>query len=376
MDSLHPTNPSPLQGEGGQASVGFYPFTFYYTAISPDYANFQSKIMMAGVNFAQYGQSFSPDHVEDMYGAIGEVDNLISDRYGWRANLGWNGRNQDWMKGLPSFFDDFIINFDVSQKTEYKTVYSPEGYNVIEPVNMITFFYPDDEGLWGLNFWGGYGGGSSGTYPIRTDYINNIQALRNDGNSSFDDARYLFQMSSERIPLILPVANEPIQDVSGKPVTVTPAVPNSYINLTQLKSYNYITLTTKLKFNKMLGLDTPLYGSIFFTDNRVSGKATNPTQTDISNMFDQTVYDGALMFQVWKNVNLSVDYGWEVWKSAYTYPLIDYRTDSLGLGLSWDLPWGGSKWVTRYKHLTFTDTYVTNNNYVGDQFFSEFFFLF
>lgn len=333
--------------------------------------------------------NFTPDHAPDVYGAVGEVDNMISDRYGWRVNLGWNGRKQDWMKDWPSFLDDIVVNFDLAQKTEYRTVYSPAsnynptGYNVIEPVNMLSFYYPDDEGLWGLNFWGGY---SNPPYQIRDTYTNNIQSFRNDNDSAFDDVRYQFQMSSERIPLI-----QPVLGANGNPMTYTSAtVPigangqpmslmagqNIYINLTQLKSYNYITLTTKLKLNKMLDMETPFYGTFFFTDNRVSGKSTDPSQSDISNLFDQTVYDGTFMLQAWKNVNLSFDLGLEVWKSVYTYPLVDYRTDSIGGGFSWDIPWGGAKLECRYKHLIFNDTYVPANSYQGDQVFSQLYFVF
>jgi len=382
-DLLNPTSPKPIEAGAGQASLAFYPLTVFYSAISDDYANFQSKVMMSGINFSRYGISFSPDHVADVYGAVGEVDNLISDRYGWRVNLGWNGRKQDWMKSWPSFLDNIIVNLDVSRKTEYHaaftpgTVYNPQGYNVIEPVNMLSFYYPDDEGLWGLDYWGGYG--APPWYQVRQDYINNIQAIRNDGDVLGDDVRYQFQMSTERIPLI-----QPVLGANGQPMVYTSAnAPstfmvgqNIYTNLTQLKSYNYVTLTTKLKLNKMVGLETPLYGSFFFTDNQVSGKATDPTQTDISDLFDQKVYDGTLMFQAWKNVDLSVDYGLEIWKSIYTWPLVDYRTDSFGAGFSWDIPWGGAKWEIRYKHLIFQDAYVPANSYRGDQIFSQIYFVF
>ena len=375
LNNLSDLNPKAVEAGAGLASLSCYPFTVSYQAISDDYANFQSKVMMSGFNLARYGVNFTPDHVPDVYGAVGEVDNLISDRYGWKVNLGWNGRKQDWMKSWPSFLDNVVVNFDVAQKTEYSTVYSPAGYNVIEPVNMLTFYYPDDEGLWGLNFWGGY---SSPAYSVRNSYIGNIQGIRNDTIdplTTIYDVRYQFQMTSERIPLILPVPNENVVDVNGRPVTVGSGF-NSFINLTHLKSYNYITLTTKLKLNKMLGMETPFYGAFFFTDNRVSGKATDPTQTDIPSLFDQTVYDGTLMIQALKNLNLSGELGMEYWKCDYTYPLIDYRTDSIGAGLSWDIPWGGAKWICRYKHLIFHSANVAANSYEGDQVFSQLYFVF
>ncbi len=384
-----PAYAPPLASGGGQAFVAFYPFAFYYSAIGDGYANFQSKVMMSGVHFDQYGQNFNFNQAGDMYGAIGEVDNLISDRYGWRMNLGWDGRQQDWMKGWPGFLDDFIINLDLAQKTEYKSETSPEGYNVIEPFNIITFYYPDDEGLWGRNLWGGWGPGESQVDPVRQLYTDNIQDIRNDGNSSWDDTRHQFQLTSERIPLILPAANEPVQDFNGKPVTLTNGANNTYINLNNLKTYNYITLTTKLKMDKMTGSSNPFYASFFFTDNEVSGFTTDPvlsytpdpnrpgkTLADIPNLFEQVVYDIAVMYQCVKNVNLMGDYGFETWKSQYTFPLVDYRTDSIGGGLAYDLPWGGGKLELRYKHIIFNDAYVTANNYQGDQVFSTLMLLF
>jgi len=374
LDLLHPTNPSPIDAPGGQASVAFYPFTAYYTAISDNYANFQSKVMMSGINFAQYGMSgMTFDKAGDMYGAVGEVNDLISDRYGWRLNFGWNGRQQTWMKKWPKFLDDIIINFDVAQKTEYRTVYSPEGYNVIEPFNMLTFYYPDDEGLWGLNLWGGYGGGATGAYAVRSDFMSNIQAIRNDNNTNYDDVRYQFQLSSERIPLIVPVQ----LDGNGNPVTYTigpKAGQNQYLLLDDLKTYNYITLTTKWQLYKTIGFTRPLDLSFFFTDNQVSGVGTAVTQNNIPanipNLFEQVVYDGCLMVQAVKSVNLLFDYGMETWKCDYTWPLINYQTEAIGGGLAWDLPWCGGKLEARYKHITFTDTYVTKNDYQGDQVFS------
>jgi hypothetical protein len=71
-------------------------------------------------------------------------------------------------------------------------------------------------------------------------------------------------------------------------------------------------------------------------------------------------------------VNLLGDYGLETWKSQYTWPLVDYRTDSIGAGLAYDMPWGGCKLEARYKHLIFQDTYVPANNYQADQVYCYF----
>jgi hypothetical protein len=123
-------------------------------------------------------------------------------------------------------------------------------------------------------------------------------------------------------------------------------------------------------------MDSPFYGSFFFTDNQVSGKATDPAQSNIANLFEQRVYEGALMIQPVKNVNLSGELGMETWKCDYTYPAIDYRTDSLGAGFSWDIPWGGAKLECRYKHLIFRSANVVADNYEGDQVFGQFYFVF
>ena len=368
-----------LEGGAGQAAMSFYPFNLYYSAISDSYANFQSKVMMAGVHFSDYGESFNANDSNDVYGGIGEVDNLISDRYGWRANLGWNGRQQPWMKSWPSFLDAIVINLDVAQKNEYVDELSPEGYSVVEPFQMLGFYYPEDEGLWGLHFWGGYAGT---TYPVRQDYINDIEAIRNDGPASppnaqpysgGDDVRYQFGLSSERIPLILPVYSSPgVIQKNGNGFNV-------YNNLNYLKTYNYITLTTKIQLNKWVGLPTPIFGTFFFTDNQVSGKTATPPvgmPDSISNLFEQKVMDGTFYVNVLPNVDLMGDYGVETWTSQYSYPQVDYRTTSWGVGFAYDIPWGGSRMEWRFKHVDFNDVYVPASNYSGNQVFGTFRFLF
>ena len=91
------------------------------------------------------------------------------------------------------------------------------------------------------------------------------------------------------------------------------------------------------------------------------------TLQNIPNLFDQRVYDASLMLPVARNVNASADYAYEKWTSHYTAPTLDRRTFSQGLGLSYDLPWGGSKFEVRYKHVKFRDAYVLANNYNADQ---------
>ncbi len=379
IDTRNPSDPQALVAPAGLASLSIYPLTLYYTAVSDGYADMQSKVVLAGFNPTRYGEPYlinassgsnigsSNASFFENPGYIGMVDDLVSNRYGWRANLGWKGRQESWTKDLPSFLDDIVINFDMAQKTEYTVQTDEAGYNAVQVNDLITVFYPEDTGIWGNTLWGGYNGAG----PMATAYDANIASLRNNGVT--ETYTLLGNGYYQRIPFILPVysAAGTIQTSGGA---------NVYTQLDHIKTYNYVTLTTKFQFNKMFGLPTPLYGSFFFTDNGVSGFSNNPaianmpdpyrpgqTLQSIPNLFDQTVYDAALMYQVVRNVNLMADYGLEFWKSDYTYPLVDERTDSFGLGMAYDLPWGGGKLETRYKHLIFQDTYVPANNYQADQ---------
>lgn len=376
-------NPSPLEAPAGQASLSFYPLTLYYTAISDTYSNLNSTAYLAGFNLNRYGYSYSnsgpvPTGLDAYYGYVGMVNDMISDRHGWRANLGWQGRQSDWMKSWPSLLDDLIINFDVASNTEYTMIPDEVGHNVIETYQLVTVYYPDDTGLWGSDIWGGYGGG----HPLGQAYVNNIGAIRNDGLSNEPYITSLGVDYLQRIPFILPVYSSPgvIQQSGGH---------NVYTNLDNLKTFNYITLTTKLQLNKMLGIPQPFYGSFFFTDHTISGTTTNPalanmpdpnrpgaTLANIPDLFNQTVYDIAGLYQVAKNLNVLADYGLEFWTSNYTYPAINWRTDSYGLGLAYDLPWGGGKFELRYKHLNYQDYSVVSNNYQADQAYSYFLFQF
>jgi hypothetical protein len=378
------SNPVPLEAPGGQVSLSYYPFTAYYTAISDNYSNTQGSVVLAGFNQGRFGYASADFN----YGWIGMADNMISDRYGWRGNLGWNGRKQDWMKDWPSILDDLILNVDVAKMTEYRMIPDDLGHNVIESYNLITVLYPDDTGMWGSNIWGGYGG----AHALGTAYVNNITNIRNDGvvlgsGNTFDFITFGNGYSS-RVPFILPTANEPIQVVNGHPVTTGPGL-NTYVNLDHLKTFNYITGTLKVQFNKMLGLQQPFYGGFFFTDHEISGITANPalvnmpdpnragqTLGTIPNMFEQMAFDGAILYQAAKNLNLLADYGWETWTSQYSYPPVNWRTDSLGAGIAYDLPWGGGKFELRYKHLNNRDYAVAANCFQADQVYSYFLFQF
>lgn len=373
-----------LVDAAGQASLIYYPFTLYYSGIGPNYANFQSRVMMSGLNFFHYGLSWNPSDFNDAYGAVAEADTLQSDRYGWRFNFGWSGRKQPWMKEWPSFLDALVVNLDLAQKKEYTVELSPMGYNVIEPFTMLRFYYPDDEGLWGLNLWGNY---APNVNPLRQDTINNIQALRNDGDISNDDVRYQFRLSSERLPLIVP------EMAGGVPVTYTVGTApnpsmvgkNVYVKLDHLKTFNYLSLTTKAQVNKWIGLKSPVDLTFFMTNNVVSGESSsgpvtvsgnNVIPASIPNLFEQTVMDAALMVNVLNDIDLMGDWGRETWHSDYTYPQVDYLTNAFGIGLAYDIPWCGGKLECRFKHIDFQDHSLPANSYQGDQFFSKLKFLF
>ena len=379
-------SPSPLEAPAGQASLSYYPFTVYYTAISDTFSDLQGTAYTAGFNLNNYGYSYadsaSNPH-ECYYGFVGMVDDMISDRYGWRANIGWQGRQQPWMKSWPSILDDILINLDVAKKTEYSVIDDETGRNVIETYKLVNVFYPDDLGLWGNSIWGGY----SGPLTVGQAYMNNISGIRNDATTeAIIDGLGVGYM--ERIPFILPVNNEPVQDINGKPVTFSNGT-NTYLNLDNLKTFNYVALKVKLQFNKMMGLAQPFYGSIYFNDNQISGTTTTPslmnipdpnrpgqTLANIPDMFSQTVWDWAVLYQLAKHLNLLGDYGLELWNSDYTYPIVNSRTDCLGAGIAYDLPWGTGKLELRYKHLNYQDFTVTANSYQANQIYSYFLFQF
>ncbi len=383
--------PLTYDAPAGQTSLNLYPLTFYYTAISDEFSNFQSKVVLGGIQFWKFGFPGQPV-MDDNFGYVGLPGDLVSDRYGWRVNLGWKGRQESWTKPLPDFLDDIIINLDVAQRTEYQSMQDELGYYPVEAYNLISVFYPEDNGIFGT-MWSNWGT----THFAGQEYVNNIEGLRNDGNNF---GQYVINFGppvSERIPLIIaadsnyqpvPVgtspATHPVTTISGGPTTIS-----NYVYLSNLKTYHYVTLTLKPQLNKIFKINTPFYAGLFFTDNQVAGTSGDPslekmpdpnrpgqTLGNIPNLFEQTVYDAAFLYGVFNHVNLLVDYGLELWKSNYTYPRVDYRTDSVGTGFAYDIPWSGCKWEFRYKHINFRDLYVSANSYQADQVYSFFLFQF
>ncbi len=378
-----------LEGPAGQVHVTFYPLDFYYEGISESFSNFNSKVLMGGLHLDQYGIPVGYSAGMDFYGYLGEVSTMINDRSGWRASFGWKGRQERWLKNLPSFLDDFLLSADLAQKKEYVAEYNSVGYNVVEVLPLISVYYPDDSSLWDDNFWGGYGTGAN---AVRSNYMQNTEAIRGDelpGTTIGDTVRAMYRFTSERIPMILPADSNYAPLAPGSTpashVTLGGSVNNFYV-LPNLKSYNYLTLTAKVMFDRILGWKTPLYGAVFFTDNYVAANGASPATftTSVTNpnpqqflpangakLFDQTVYNFAAMYQIFPKVDLMANYGWETWTSLYSYPLVDRRRDSYGAGLSYDFPWGGGRWDIRVMHYTFTDTYVPLNNFQTNQVYSD-----
>ncbi len=147
-------NPPALEAPAGQASLNIYPLTFYYTAISDNYVNPQSKVILAGFNLDRYGYGAYVPPADSQFGFVGLPDDLISDRYGWRANLGWKGRQESWMKDWPDFLDDIVVNLDVAQKTEYRVIPDETGNNAMEAYQLVSVYYPEDLGLVGRHLVG------------------------------------------------------------------------------------------------------------------------------------------------------------------------------------------------------------------------------
>jgi hypothetical protein len=351
--------PRPLMGQALQLQASSYPFNFYWTDIRPTYSNFQSKVNMTGIDFTRYGiAAADTDELTNKYGEIGEADLMQNNRKGWRANFGWNGRRDEWMKkDLPKFMDYFVLNVDFASRREYEATRATEtsGQYLIEPWNFVTPYYPEDEGIWGLELYGGYAGSPK---PTRDTIDRNITAVRQAQdpsgfvwNSSYEWVRYRFQMTTERIPLLDPATGAA---------------------LSHIKTYKYFALSNKWQLNQFYGSAKPLYLGVYFADNIVSGEATDPTQTDISKMFRQQVFDATLMAgRLLPYVQLSAHFANEKWTSDCTIPRIKYNTNSTGAGLDYNVPWGSAKIGIRYNHVVFTSDYVPANNYVAEQVWAQ-----
>ena len=363
IDLQSPSGAAPLIGQALQVQASSYPFNLYYQDIRPGYSDFQSKVDIAGIDVTRYGLSTTDfDGTVDRYGEVGEANQLQSNRYGFRANLGWNGRRDDWMKrDLPTFFDYFVLNMDVASRTERVAMTSvPGGPEILEPWVFVAPYYADDEGAWGLDLNGGYGGYGSAK-PVRLGYMNNTFAVRDaempnyigtDGasrawDSSYETMRYRFQQASERIPLIDPTTGVALQ---------------------QLKTYNYLAYTNKWQLNKFYGGAKPLYLGIYLADNKVSGKSQVATQADIPNLFHQSVEDLTLMAgRLLPYTDFLAHWANEDWQTDWSVPRVKYHTLETGLGLDYNIPWGSGKLGFRYNHVVFTSQYVPANNYVAEQ---------
>jgi len=353
-------DPAPnLLGYAGRATASVYPLNFTLQNITPDYSNFQSKVSLTAVNFSNMGwASKNLDGSKDRYGEIAEATTPQSNRHGWLANFGWNGRREEWMKEkLPKILDYLVLNVDLANRTEYRAIHDNSGHYLIEPWQFVTFYYPEDEGVWGDHMWGGFGGTAK---PVRDAYMNNILAGRAEpvtlpggavttmnNISEAEIVRYRFRQPTERIPMVDPTTLE---------------------KLSHIKSYKYLAFTNKWQVNQLAGLSKPLYLGFHIGSNTVSGKAVDDTQSDIATMFKQDVWDVHVLFgRVLPYVNLMGHVSRETWKSDYSYPRVDSKTDNYGFGMAYDVPWGGGKVEARYENVKFRSATVPANDYDGDQ---------
>jgi hypothetical protein len=349
----------PLPGSALQLQASCYPFNIFYQNIGASYSNFQSKVDMTGIDFTRYGLTASQtDETLNKYGEIGEADTLQSNRSGVRLNLGWNGRKDEWMqKSLPKFMDYFLLNADGASRKEFVSICSTAMGNhyALEPWYFVAPYYPEDEGVWGLDLYGGYAGTQN---PVRSQIDANINATRQAQDpsgrawsSSYEWVRYRFMMSSERFPLL---------------------DPNTGADIDGIKTYKYIALSNKWQLNKFYGSTKPLYLAVFYANNTVAGKASESYPMDISCLFHQTVIDTTLMAgRLLPYVQVSVHFAEEKWHSDYSIPRIQYDTKSTGAGLDYNIPWGSCKLGLRYNHVVFNSEYVPANNYVADQVWAQ-----
>jgi len=350
-----------LPGQAVQLQASCYPFNIFYQNIGAGYSNFQSKVDITGIDFTRYGlSSKQTDDLINKYGEVGEADTLQSNRHGVRLNLGWNGRKEEWMqKSLPKFLDYFLLNVDAASRKEFVSINSADMGNhyVLEPWNFVAPYYPEDEGIWGLDLYGGYAGTQ---YPVRQNIDTNITSTRQaedplaasrTWSSTYEWVRYRFQMSSERIPLLDPVTGADISDV---------------------KTYNYLALSNKWQLNRFYGSSKPLYLAVFYGNDVVSGSASGPYTADVSCLLHQSVIDTTLMAgRLLPYVQVSVHFAEEKWHCDYSIPRIEYDTKSTGAGLDYNIPWGSAKLGLRYNHVVFKSEYVPANDYVADQIWAQ-----
>ena len=351
----------PLPGSALQLQASCYPFNIFYQNIQAGYSNFQSKVDITGIDFTRYGlSSTQTDDLINKYGEVGEADTLQSNRKGVRLNLGWNGRKDEWMQNsLPKFMDYFLLNVDAAKRTEFVAIDSAEvgGHYVLEPWTFVAPYYPEDEGVWGMDLYGGYGGSPC---TLRGEVDSNILAVRQASDpmgasrtwsSSYEWVRYRFQMASERIPLLDPGTGADISDI---------------------KTYNYLALSNKWQLNRFYGSSKPLYLAIYYANDVVSGAASGPYTSDISCLLHQSVFDTTLMAgRLLPYVQVSVHFAEEKWHSDYSIPRIQYDTKSTGAGLDYNIPWGSCKLGLRYNHVVFNSEYVPANNYVAEQVWAQ-----
>lgn len=348
QDLQNPAGAVPITASGGRASLGFYPFTFFFTNVSPDYANFQSHVTNTSIDYSRYG--IADDGTALSAGDIGEADMVHSNRKSYRLNFGWQGRKKNWLRKLPAFLDDMVINFDWTLSEEYRAIADANKRYVVEAWNMVSPYYDEGEGIWGKFLYGGFPGNAvDSALSLRQQYIRNVQAARGFQLAQAE-VTYRFRFTSERYPLVDPQTGE---------------------NLSHLKTYRYLALTPKIRLNRWLKLSKPIYLGAFLGDNKVSGKAQEAGQTDIPELFRQRMVDVSFFLgDVLPKLHLVAHMAYEEHKSRWTVPGVFNMVRNPGVGFGYDIPWGTSKLEMRFDHVEFRSAGVPSNNYNTEQFFA------
>jgi hypothetical protein len=364
-------DPGVPKGHALHASASFYPLNLHWVSIHPDYSNTQSKVTLDSFRFDRYGE-------ESINGAgfVADSDTLVSNRRGWRANLGWDGRRTGLLRdSLPRFTDFMVVNSNVSFQDEFVSAVSSGvagmGQTVLVGGNPVTvdgnvlmeyhrrtlylprivdFYYPDWSGLWGNALYAGWD--FNPPNPVRQAFIDNVTAA--SGTSASYYSRYVSRGTAEWYALIDPVTGRDILN---------------------LKSYRYYDFTDKVQVNRLLGFKRPLflgvYGALAQVYSRDTGAPESPDGVYLDGkrrLFERRVGDVALFVgDVLRGVHVTAHAAAEKWRSDYTAPRLDSLTRVWGAGLGWDVPWGGSKFEARYNRVMYSNAVVPANDYRGDQ---------
>jgi len=336
--------PAPLDGAAGRATFTWYPFTVEGMYLDPAYANVSGKATIEDIDFGRYGT----DVGAEAHGTLGESDQMLTNRRGWRVNLGWNGRRTDLLRSLPSWLDQVVMNVNLAAKREFQAVPWTQtvlgqgqnpirgAYTVMGP-NLVALDYPEWQGSW-AGLYGGYDKAS----PVRSQYNQNIGA---EGGLPF--TTYDFRGNTEAVVLRDPLTGAP---------------------LSHRKTFHYFDVTEKFQLDKWLHSKKALYLGAFYSVTRVSGEPTEAGQAAIHDLFTRTILDVAVFRAlVLPRTHAMAHVAFENWDSQWSIPKVDWRRKVWGVGMAYEIPWGGSMADLRVNRFTFRSASVPANDYDGFQ---------